>query len=61
MAGKEKMKERRINTERRTKVLHHCKKIAEIETLLSKEIDGLLDEIGVTRGGFLTGKKTKEA
>ena len=44
-----------MRQEQKERILHYCKRIAEMETLLSHEIDGLLEEVGVTRRGFLTG------
>lgn len=40
---------------REFKILHACKKIIDAEKALSDTVDDLLNEIGITRQGFLTG------
>ena len=37
------------------KILHSCEKIVKIEKQFNEAVDGLLDNIGITRKGFKTG------
>lgn len=37
------------------KILHSCKEIIQIESLLNRAVDGLLNNVGITRQGFKTG------